>query len=228
MILKILIISDTHGQHSYLTAKNLLPQADIIIHAGDFTASYDPELFLNWFRDLPYQEKILIAGNHDGAFEDAPKSYLNLCDSYGIRYLNDSGFTYKGLKIWGSPVQPKFRNWAFNRTRGDDIQVHWSLIPKDTDILITHCPPENILDMNADGINCGCENLKNVVDTIRPVLHVFGHIHEGRGIKVDDTQGKKPITYVNASCLDARYKFYKNPVFLLDWDKLVEGEFHGY
>jgi hypothetical protein len=56
-----------------------------------------------------------------------------------VIYLNDSGVEIDGLKFWGSPVQPYFHNWAFNRI-GDDICKHWELIPLDTDILITHGP----------------------------------------------------------------------------------------
>ena len=63
--MRILHISDTHGKHHELP---LLPDADIIVHSGDFTfagseaEAYD---FINWFCDLPYQHKIFIAGNHD-------------------------------------------------------------------------------------------------------------------------------------------------------------------
>jgi hypothetical protein len=40
-----------------------------------------------------------------------------------VIYLNDSGVEIDGLKFWGSPVQPYFHNWAFNRI-GDDICKH--------------------------------------------------------------------------------------------------------
>ena len=35
--LRIVTISDTHGKHRKLTENNMLPDGDIIIHAGDFT-----------------------------------------------------------------------------------------------------------------------------------------------------------------------------------------------
>jgi 3',5'-cyclic AMP phosphodiesterase CpdA len=63
--MKILHISDTHGQHHQLTD---LPSADIIIHSGDITEDGNEEEafnFINWFCDLPYKHKIFIAGNHD-------------------------------------------------------------------------------------------------------------------------------------------------------------------
>lgn len=50
----ILHFSDTHGQHRRLTN---LPDADIIVHSGDFTMNGSKQEaidFLNCFCDLPY------------------------------------------------------------------------------------------------------------------------------------------------------------------------------
>lgn len=52
--MKILQISDTHNRHQQLTN---LPDADVIVHCGDFTdmGTEDEVLeFLNWFIELPY------------------------------------------------------------------------------------------------------------------------------------------------------------------------------
>ena len=65
MELKILHMSDTHGVHRRL--RNL-PEADILVHSGDFTMSgSEAETldFLEWVCDLPYRHKVLVAGNHD-------------------------------------------------------------------------------------------------------------------------------------------------------------------
>jgi Icc-related predicted phosphoesterase len=81
------------------------------------------------------------------------------------------------------------------------IKKHWDLIPKKTEVLITHGPPHNILDRVFDGKLVGCEELLIKVQEIKPRLHIFGHIHEARGVKeIAET------TYVNASSLDVAYK----------------------
>lgn len=48
-------------------------------------------------------------------------------------------------------------------------------------ILITHTPPKYHLD----GLTAarGCEYLRQALWTVRPLLHVFGHIHESRGVQ---------------------------------------------
>ena len=235
--MKIVCISDTHGKHWWLTNNNRLPEGDIIIHSGDCTprgATKDIEEFLRWYGDLNYEKKILIAGNHDWGFEKEPGYCEELCKSYDIIYLNDSGITHRGLKIWGSPVQPWFYDWAFNRRRGDDIQKHWDLIPDDTDILITHGPSMGHVDQvmlqfspNA-GQHVGCADLEETIQRIRPVIHICGHIHEARGVDVDIQEGKSPITYVNASSLDEMYSPWIEDAMVFEWDDLVNGRVKPY
>ena len=77
----------------------------------------------------------------------------------------------------------------------DNLQEKWDLIPKDTDILITHMPPHGILDVASSGSNWGCKKLLvHSRDVIKPKVHLFGHVHEGFGMKhVEHT------TYVNAA-----------------------------
>ena len=133
-----------------------------------------------------------------------------LADYPNITYLNDSGVTIEGIKFWGSPVTPWFHNWAFNRV-GEEITKHWDLIPADTDVLITHGPPKGILDETVHGrLHVGCGHLLKKVLEIKPKVHVFGHIHEARGVHEE-----AGIKFINASCVDLRYElYYENPIQL--------------
>lgn len=204
--MKFVVISDTHGKHSLLD----LPAGDVIIHAGDVsTLGRVNEIteFLNWFSSLKYQYKIFIAGNHDFFFEkNSPKEVFSLIPPE-IIYLNDNGIEIEGLNIWGSPVTPWFNNWAFNRQRGVDIRTHWAQIPKNTQILITHGPPYRILDETVSKIHVGCKDLFNIAEEIKPLYHLFGHVHEGYGM-----MKRGGTTFINASVLDASYKLENDPV----------------
>ena len=69
--MKLLHISDTHGLHNELKH---LPDADILVHSGDFTLDGKEQEaldFINWLCDLPHRHKIFIAGNHDLCMYDA-------------------------------------------------------------------------------------------------------------------------------------------------------------
>jgi len=206
--MKLVIISDTHGRHDDVE----LPEGDILIHCGDVSSrGTKSEIvdFLNWFSLQTHKHKIFIAGNHDFFFEKESEDTIASTIPSNVIYLNDSGCTIKGLNIWGSPVQPEFLNWAFNRKPGNDIKKHWDLIPDNTDILITHGPPYEIFDKTKRGSNVGCDELRKTVFRIKPKIHAFGHIHEGYGYYTD-----KEITFVNASLLNHKYYYTNDPVII--------------
>ena len=206
--MKLVFISDTHGLHQKLKDLN----GDIIIHAGDVSGrGKKAEIveFLNWYGALDFKYKIFIAGNHDFYFEQASEREIKELIPDDIIYLNDSGTTIDNLNIWGSPIQPTFYNWAFNRDRGVDIKKHWDLIPEYTDILITHGPPFGILDKTTTNLNVGCEELQKRLLVVKPKIHVFGHIHEEYGIMdLDNT------TFINASMVNQAYQVVNLPIEL--------------
>jgi Icc-related predicted phosphoesterase len=205
--MKFVAISDTHGIHEEIT--DLLPDADCIIFAGDMSkrgGQMECEKFLQWYSKLPYTHKILIAGNHDWFFQQHPDTAKLVMPS-NITYLQDSMTIINGIKIWGSPVQPEFHNWAFNRFRGDDIRRHWKMIPEDTDILVTHGPVYGIGDRTWQGLHVGCQDLWETVNLIKPKVCIAGHIHEGYG--VEERMG---IKFINACQLDERYQLINKPI----------------
>ena len=82
-----------------------------------------------------------------------------------------------------------------------DAEQLWSIIPEDTDVLVTHGPPYGIQDKTINGIHTGCKVLLEKVMKIKPKLHVFGHIHEAYGTTVKDG-----IIFHNASLSNFAYK----------------------
>ena len=176
--MRLVVIGDTHGQHDALD----VPDGDILIHTGDFCsvgALFEVRKFGRFLARLPHAHKIVIAGNHDFPFEETPDEARDLLGD--VHYLFDSGVELEGLRIWGSPWQPEFLDWAFNLPRGDALRQVWARIPESTDLLITHGPPHGILDATVRGEPVGCEQLLERVLAVRPRLHLFGHIHEARG-----------------------------------------------
>ncbi|HLP12573.1 MAG TPA: metallophosphatase domain-containing protein [Flavobacteriales bacterium] len=204
--MKIVAISDTHGKHALLQ----LPLGDVLVHAGDVSgrgAQAEIMDFLHWFAGQPHQHKIFIAGNHDFYFEKYPETEIHKTLSAEIIYLNDSGITINGVNFWGSPVQPWFYDWAFNRRRGPEIKKHWDLIPPNTNVLITHGPPVGILDRTVTGQHVGCEDLLAAIEKVKPQYNVFGHIHEAYGVLE-----KKGTIHINASVLNENYRLVNEPV----------------
>jgi Icc-related predicted phosphoesterase len=86
-----------------------------------------------------------------------------------------------GLNFYGTPWQPWFLDWAFNLRTEKELKGKWDLIPSETDVLITHCPPYGYGDMNAQKERLGDKELLEMIRRVRPRLCVYGHIHEGYG-----------------------------------------------
>lgn len=205
--MRIVCFADTHGSHE----KAKIPEGDMLVFAGDYTYDHHKKevkqitRFNQWLGKHPHKHKIMIAGNHDKFCERdhyQASGYIT-----NAIYLNDSGATVAGLKVWGSPISPFFNNWAFNRRRGAEIKRHWDMIPDDTQILITHGPPSGILDEVSTqaywhGLSkgdsrkhVGCDDLAAAICRLHKLkLHVFGHVHESWGR--EDIGGK---VYVNCS-----------------------------
>jgi Icc-related predicted phosphoesterase len=215
--MRITFISDTHTKHEEINQH--LPGGDLIIHAGDFMNSgrhaSDVAEFAYWFSGLDnYEHKVFIAGNHDRMFEDYPDLARDLLTAYGpeLIYLQDKAFEVNGIKLYGSPWQPAFYDWAFNLPRcGQDLMRVWNQIPKDTDILVCHTMPFGHCDVTGN-LNVGCELLRVRTDELRPKIFVGGHIHSGAGYKWDGY-----THFFNASVLDNSYH-YKNRPMTIDWD----------
>lgn len=92
----------------------------------------------------------------------------------------------EGYKFFGSPYCTEFYDWGF-MVKDEVLTEKYGQIPDDTEILVTHQPPYNILDwfpstpLN-DPKRCGSKVLADELNKrLRPLYHIFGHIHEGYG-----------------------------------------------
>lgn len=88
----------------------------------------------------------------------------------------------RSITVYGAPQIPALVPFgpehAFTYPPQHDA---WSrTVPPETDILVTHTPPQAHLDMSPV-YSTGCPNLLAEAWRVRPALHVFGHIHESAG-----------------------------------------------
>ena len=233
--MKITLISDTHAKHRQIMTSDRyrsntqlldLLGGDLLLHSGDFMTSgwskREAIEFFEWFSERSeYKHKVFIAGNHDRIAQIDPEWMTEtLLDFPDITYLEDSTVEIPledgTIKIYGSPWQPWFHNWAFNLPRaGSEIKEKWDAVPEDTDIVLTHGPAQTYLDTSGAPYNTpllGCELLKERLELIKPRIHLCGHIHGGYG-----HQYNGHTHFFNASILNERYE-YANLPFNFDWD----------
>lgn len=219
--MKIDCISDLHGHYPELEG------GDLLIIGGDLTAHDRDEEhrdFILWLAQIQksknkYKKIIYIAGNHDNFLYDPNLYGVIKTTAWNIEYLCDFGTEFEGLKIWGSPWTLTFKGMnphckAFTVDTEEELQEKWKNIPEDIDILITHSPPWGVMDEvkkhpQVAGENCGSMHLFLILKySVRPRLHVFGHIHEGYG------QQKRfaECISVNASHVNERYEPVNKPI----------------
>jgi len=219
--IKIWHFGDTHGKHFFLNP----PSADVAIFSGDAGLSRDPTQnleevmdFLNWYRDVDIPIKIFVAGNHDSSIEKRLITKEEML-SKNIIYLEHEDLIIevknKRFSIFGSPYVPTFGNWSFMKNRSK-LNRFWEQIPEDTDILVTHGPPMNILDStegwdpyNSRRVleNAGCSALqKQIFNRIKPRAHMFGHIHSKGSGFINSGVYIHPsgIIFSNGSCVEDR------------------------
>lgn len=201
---RIVCLSDIHGEYQNL----VVPPADVLLIAGDLTlhgSRNQLTSFNDWLANLQCTHKLIIGGNHDFGLEtmDGHEIFSNAI------YLEDESVIVEGLKVWGSPWTPNFRDMAFNLNGEIERISKWEQIPNDVDIIMTHGPPFGILDQTISGQRVGCLDLFERVNLIQPKIHLFGHIHESRGM-----DERNNIVFVNASVCNLHKKPVNQPFLI--------------
>jgi Icc-related predicted phosphoesterase len=207
-MMKIIALSDTHSLHNEV----VLPKCDVLIHAGDFSGNGSMSHvnnFLDWFSNQDATVKLATPGNHDTWVEKNTQEAISMFKNRGVELLIHAPYKYNTIKFFLSPYTPEFMEWSFMYPRMDGKKV-WEDIPEDTNILVTHGPPHQILDYVPRSFSHqGCTYLRQKISEIKPAYHIFGHIHEGYGYKLFDS-----THCYNVSVCNKNYDAINKPIEL--------------
>jgi Icc-related predicted phosphoesterase len=190
----LVLFGDTHELHREVE----VPAGDILICVGDFTMFSRNlsaiEDFNEWLGELPHRHKIVVPGNHEFFLESNPER-RSLLDYANV--LIDECIEIEGLTIYGSPMTPLY-GAAFGKSSAKDRELHWSRVPDDTHVLVTHGPPLGILDLSPDQAEpMGDPELRNRIQELPSLkLHVFGHVHGAHGAVERDG-----VTFANVALM---------------------------
>ncbi|OKL60308.1 hypothetical protein UA08_04136 [Talaromyces atroroseus] len=166
-----------------------------IVIAGNHDVSLDPAFYAEhgseFHSDKEHATSIDLVNKSKGGiiFLNHESALIRLTRPDGPRTM---------FKVFGSPFSRFSGLWAFgySASSAEDGRRLWCQIPSDTDILVTHTPPLGLCDRRSlsDHINIdddsgietvdqkhGCEQLLHAMASVRPMLAVCGHVHEGRG-----------------------------------------------
>jgi hypothetical protein len=163
-----------------------------LVIAGNHDLTLDPTNRIENISDENY------AIHHAEAMEIMTGAHAKAA---GVTYLEGGLYRFKlrngaEFTVYASPYTPGSGGWAFQYDRAEDRynsvdspgtnhQHPPYPIPAGVDIVMTHGPPQGILDV-VDGQKMGCPHLFRAVGRTRPLMHCFGHIDEGHGAHIVD------------------------------------------
>lgn len=133
--LKVLCVSDTHCYEGKMP--HPLPNADLMIHAGDFTTMgrFDEiTQFQEWTNQLLKEgivrHVIFVMGNHEKSMDLSAKipavrsqqeaMKKAVTERENVTYLEDGACEFEGVTFYGSPWTIKHNEWAFQKLDTDD------------------------------------------------------------------------------------------------------------
>lgn len=207
-VVRIACLSDTHSNVKGLK----VPEADVLIYAGDAIhhKHSEPEFlrFCEWINRIPCETKFLVAGNHDFFLRDNKDRLKDLMP--GVVVLEDSGAEIgdTGLSVYGAP-------WTVARNifyladayeiPESAVREKWAQIPTGVDVLVTHSPPWDILDLTYKSRHVGSKYLRNeVAGRVYPKIHIFGHNHDAPGMQLGVFENGARCLFVNAAITFSR------------------------
>ena len=200
---KIVCASDTHSTQDEIS----IPKCDLFIIAGDLINHKDGKSEINsfakWFENIDTKNKIIVGGNHDKYLESNKSKISEIFPSATYLEYNSFHIEEPILNIYGAPCTLRrnlfYLGNAFSLS-GDAMKAQWEKIPSNIDILITHCPPYDILDLTYDHKHVGSKTLRNeICNRIQPKIHIFGHNHDSSNyFTVGEFKNGKECLFVNA------------------------------
>lgn len=186
-MIKLLLFSDIHLNESYCQKLvKMSGEVDIVIGAGDYgSLRMGINKTIRWLSAIE-KPAILVPGN-----AESEKELTDACIEWpSAKVLHGKEIELQGIKFFGLgggiPVTP-FGSWSWDFSE-EQAEVLLKDFP-DHGVLISHSPPNGILDVSSSGKHLGSLSVRKVIEEKKPKLVVCGHIHEsnGRMEKLADT-----------------------------------------
>jgi Icc-related predicted phosphoesterase len=181
-MIKFICKSDTHG-----LIPGIHDESDIAgwLHAGDFYNRLTPHAvpatfdhLSKWYKNLT-KPLYIVRGNHDcfdlqSIFKAANHIEGSLVEAAPKVWV--AGMGWSGYNFFDLP-----REMDLEKQRDDIIrQASFKLKSGDRSILLSHYPAwiKSIYDNGSDPDGWLFENVRDVIDAIKPAAFITGHIHE--------------------------------------------------
>ncbi len=177
--MKLLVFSDLHcDARAAQRVVEMADNVDVVVGAGDFaTVRRQLSVTIDVLRQLT-KPAILVPGNSETLEE-----LVTACADWPTSHvLHGNGIEIDGVAFYGLggavPVTP-FGAWSYDFTE-DAARQLLANCPSGA-VLVTHSPPNGIVDRSSSGKHLGSVAVREVIERTQPRLVVCGHIHESGG-----------------------------------------------
>ena len=216
--MRIVATSDTHFNVPPDVATRLIPDGDILVHAGDLMYQGTPDewpVVTEWLANMPHKHKIYVPGNHD--FHTALYMGIARADlrrRCGVHMLTvETGNRLvlpNKMQLVGLPFVTGLPGWAYN-TSEDALDAFLSEL-QPADIVVSHAPVYRHLDKvnPKESVGCVAYNRWWTKHSAEIKHWINGHIHESYGTEKDEG-----TTFYNVCMCDREYK-QVNPAMVID------------
>lgn len=189
--MKILAVSDLHGNIKPILHYLKDNKVDLIIIAGDITHFGPAELGEDILNEIcSFQVPVMaIPGNCD------PGSlHINIDNSQAVN-LHARGMVIKNIGVCGfggSNPTPFNTPLEF-----EEIQIYdeakkalEGVKEEKITLFVTHAPPYGTkTDLLPSGEHVGSKSIRKIIEELQPTINICGHIHEARGTdKIGNTE----------------------------------------
>lgn len=206
-IVRVCCVADLHGNLPELPAHHVLLIGGDLCPANNHDIAYQRDFLthklLPWLKEEA-SNPVIVWGNHDFIGEKGMDLLPRALQDLVVR---DEMIELRGLKIWGSPWQLRFFDWAFNLDE-PELADKYARIPDGVDVIVSHGPPHGAGDFSR-GKHLGSPSLAETIRRVKPKLVVTGHIHPAYGEY--ELHGAK---VVNAALVDDAYRPSRKPVIV--------------
>ena len=177
--MRLLLFSDLHRDTE--AAADLVERArtaDVVVGAGDYSTVHEGlDEILSILQQIEVPT-ILVPGNNETTDELG-----QACSGWeSAHVLHGNGVTVGGMTFYGLgggvPVTP-FGDGSYDFTEHEALALLSDCPTKC--VLLSHSPPNGVVDLSSDGENLGSTAVRDTVLTQRPLLVVCGHIHPSAG-----------------------------------------------
>ncbi|MBI5022385.1 MAG: metallophosphoesterase [Ignavibacteriales bacterium] len=181
--MKIVAVTDIHGEYSLVERMIEKEMPDITIIGGDITtvgSKKEVEKAIDRFVNSS-KRVFAIAGNMDSASHEEVLLQKQVS-------LNARGVIIGGIGFFGASASPRSSLNTPYEILEDEVYDRISTAFLDVanarhKILVTHAPPHNtILDRIHSGIHVGSTAVRKIIEEKQPDVSICGHIHEAAGI----------------------------------------------